>query len=628
MSLKCNDNGRRCNDNDRIGLFGILKILIPYIFKGAPLMFVYLRSMNIVYALVWFSIIPANQIMFDTAVNAAAGRAGYMDVVLAVLTVFVILLFRHFLNGLNAFNYMMYYHKIMGYLHYNIHEKANNIDLIKYEDKSCLDDMNKAVKGTDTASLVVGIPFDILTFYLPQIVLFSVYFYKLKPVLLFSVIMIFIPILASQFIRTAIYTKLEDEAAPIRREYEHYEECICGRQYFKETRILGVYRFFMELYRSALQLLNKKQWQADRRMTFWDLAMKALTLAGYGGVLYLLFASLLNGDISVGAFTAVFMSLDSLVGIIKELLYGHIANLTQNIGAVKNFVRFIGMPEKERKADPDADGDIVVRNVSFTYPGMEKPALKNIDLKISKGETIAIVGENGAGKSTLARLITGLYLPSGGTVCIGGKDTKDIHAGSLYNGISAVFQNFQKYKLSLKDNVVISDPFRENSIESVSADKTHKCINTESTFFRETSGNGSVEAALEMAGLAADSNVFPKGGETMLSCEFNGIDLSGGQWQRVAIARGLFRAHNLIILDEPTAAIDPVEETEIFRRFAEISKGKMTIIITHRLGSAKIADRIIVLDKGGIAESGTHEELIASKGKYAVMFARQARWYN
>lgn len=585
----------------KMQLFRMLVKLVPYIFRGAPLMFIYLRTTTVIYALVWFMIIPTNQIMFDTVARGAVGKAGYRDIIISVLTVFIILIAQHFLNGLNAYNHMMYYYKLRGYLNYNINEKAKLIDPIEFEDPSRLDDINKAVKGIENASLLVDTTCNILVFYLPQVFFFGIYYYTLKPILLLSILLIFIPVMITQFIRTAVYVRLEDEAAPIRREVEHYENCICGRDYFKETRILGAFGFFKELYGSALMLLNYKQWQADRKTGFLELGMKMITLCGYGGVLYILFDALLKNDITIGAFTAVFISLDSFVGIMKELLYGSVSQLAQNAGTVNNFINFMNMPERNGKdVKLDFNSGIEVINTSFKYPGAEKPALDNVSLKIASGETMAIVGENGAGKTTLVRLITGLYLPAEGTVEIDGMNTKEVAVSSIYKGISAVFQKYQKYKMTLNDNVNISD----------------------------AESNSEIGTAIQKAGLNVGKDNFPEGAETMLSREFNGIDLSGGQWQRVAIARGFYRVHDLIILDEPTAAIDPIKETRIYEKFAEISKGKTSIIVTHRLGSAKIADRIIVMDEGRIIESGTHEELLNSKGKYSLMYAAQAKWYK
>ena len=181
-------------------------------------------------------------------------------------------------------------------------------------------------------------------------------------------------------------------------------------------------------------------------------------------------------------------------------------------------------------------------------------------------------------------------------------DTRDINPGESEGRISAVFQNYQKYKMTLAENVLMSDsghPIDENRVLQ----------------------------ALHKAGLEESGGEFEQGFNTMLSREFGGTDLSGGQWQRLAIARGLYRQHHLIVLDEPTAAIDPLKETEIYQKFAESAKNKTAVIITHRLGSARIADRIVVLQKGRIAEMGTHEELMNRQGIYSEMYYEQAKWY-
>ena len=240
-------------------------------------------------------------------------------------------------------------------------------------------------------------------------------------------------------------------------------------------------------------------------------------------------------------------------------------------------------------------------DVSFTYPGAEEPSLRGINLTVRSGETLAIVGPNGAGKSTLVRLLTGLYLPTGGEVLVDGVSTKELAPQALYEGVSGVFQKYQRYQMTLKENVMISDT----------------ASNSDADF----------KAALTKAELDLDPGTFPVGAETMLSREFDGVDLSGGQWQRVAVARGFYRQHNLIILDEPTAAIDPLEETRIYKQFEEMSRNKTSILVTHRLGSARVADRIVVLDNGEISAVGTHAELMDTPGLYQEMYRAQAQWY-
>ena len=183
-----------------------------------------------------------------------------------------------------------------------------------------------------------------------------------------------------------------------------------------------------------------------------------------------------------------------------------------------------------------AGAGVVLQDVSFAYPGAGRKAVDGVTLSIGAGETVAVVGENGSGKTTLVRLIIGLYLPDEGEVLSGGADTKTARAPSLFKTVSAVFQNYQRYQMTLRENVGINDVGR-------------------------AAGDGALDIINAQAGIDKGGGSFPGGYDTMLSREFDGVDLSGGQWQRVAIARGFFRPHQLIVLDEPTAAIDPVEET-------------------------------------------------------------------
>ena len=229
--------------------------------------------------------------------------------------------------------------------------------------------------------------------------------------------------------------------------------------------------------------------------------------------------------------------------------------------------------------------------------------MENVNLTIHRGETIAVVGENGAGKSTLIRLITGLYLPQNGRVTHNNKSTKEITPRVLFTGITGVFQNFQRYQLELSDNITISDMESESKTQQ------------------------DIDVAVVQSGLRLDTDIFPNGYETMLSREFDGVDLSGGEWQKVAIARGVYRDHELIILDEPTAAIDPVEETKIYERFAKIARNKTAVIITHRLGSVKFADKIVVMKEGRIVGVGSHEKLLLSCLLYKNMWESQAQSY-
>lgn len=588
-----------------LSLIQIIVKLIPFIFSACPLYLIVANLIGILHGISWGINTYMTQKFFDSVTEAVNHNNSSSKIYIMLVALCLALIGSQVLNGLHNFMGDNLFKKLSGYLGMKINKKAAKLDPIAYEDPAILDDINKANEGMNNSMGLVMTLSTLFTFYIPYFLFMGIYLFRLKPILAVSLILIFIPVAITQFIRVKIFAKLEDEAAPLRREYEYYEKCICDREYFKETRLLGGFDYFKNLYLTTMMLLGKKVWSAEKRTGLMELGMRIITLLGYMGVLYLLFKALLDGDISIGAFGAVFSSIGLMFGIMEEIICRHIGQMTRNLGTVKNFIRFLDIPERKGKtAILNANIGISINNISFRYPSAVENSICNLSLDIKPGETIAVVGENGAGKSTLVKLMTGLYLPAEGTIEIGGLSTKEICPESIYSGISGVFQKFQKYKMKLSENICISN------------------INSENKQNKELLGK-----AIEKADLQVESESFPEGYDTMLSREFDGVDLSGGQWQRVAIARGFYRAHNMVVLDEPTAAIDPIEETNIYTKFASISKGKTSIIVTHRLGSAKIADRIVVMDNGSIKEIGTHEELMNMGGKYAEMYMAQSQWY-
>ena len=468
----------------------------------------------------------------------------------------LVIIISQILNGVHNFMFDVFQNKVSGHLFKKINEKSANIDPVIYEDTELLDSINKAQKGVEGSLGLFIVLTTLFTFYLPYFLFMGIYLFTLDKILAVSLVFIFIPVAFSQLIRVKVFDKLEDEIAPIRREYDYYERCIGDREYFKETRILGSFSYFKDLYKGSMDLLGQKVWKAEKKTGLMELGMKLLTLIGYLGVLYLLFRSLFKGNITIGAFASVFASVGFMINVMEEIICMHIGNLTKELGTVRNFVDFFDLPERGGKdIELSAEDGISLKDVNFIYPSAKNYSLKDISLEIKPKEIIAIVGENGAGKSTLVRLITGLYLPTEGAVEFGGIDTRKISAKSIYKHTSGVFQKYQKYKMNLSENITISN--------------------------MESSSDELLKLSTEKADLNIESETFKDGYDTMLSREFDGIDISGGQWQRVAIARGFYKSHNMIILDEPTAAIDPVEETRIYEKFASISKGKTSIIVTH-----------------------------------------------
>ncbi|MGN0182010.1 MAG: ABC transporter ATP-binding protein [Candidatus Ornithomonoglobus sp.] len=235
-------------------------------------------------------------------------------------------------------------------------------------------------------------------------------------------------------------------------------------------------------------------------------------------------------------------------------------------------------------------------------PNYHKPAIDNINLTIKKGEHIVVVGENGSGKTTLSKLITACYEPEWGYITIDGQNISDLRKKSYLEQFSIVCQNFVRYNMTLRENIAMSDTKAMQDDERLKA--AARCAGVDDT--------------VEIIG----------GYDTQLGREFGGVELSGGQWQKLAIARGLFRDAPIIILDEPTAALDPLVEYEILTDFTEMTKDRTSIIISHRIGICAKADRIIVMKDGQIAEEGAHKELIEKGGEYSRMWSAQADWYK
>ena len=309
----------------------------------------------------------------------------------------------------------------------------------------------------------------------------------------------------------------------------------------------------------------------------------------------------LSGKIELGVLVSILSSIGSLFSILGAASYSlsALGARTYEIGYYKEF---LGFAEQERGTEHLASAcDIVFENVTFRYPGTERDILHNLSFRIRSGEKVALVGVNGAGKSTIVKLLCGLYVPDSGRITIGGKDITALSAEALHKAIAVVFQDFGCYQLTLRENIALGD-----------LTKLH------------------ADAALRNAlSLAGGDSISGNGLDIPLGrLEEDSVDLSKGQWQRVAIARAFLSAADFIILDEPTASLDPIAESKLYASFASVLEKRGSILISHRLALARLAERIIVIEGGEVIESGSHTELMENGGLYSVMYAEQSGWYT
>ena len=480
-----------------------------------------------------------------------------------------------------------------------IMSKVKKLKPIYFENPENLLKLTRARAGGPDAMLFTGLAAMVVSGYLPYFIIMIWYMSSKNASLALIFPILFLPALIGYIFKMKIVVKLKNEETKITRVRDEYRSYIIGSA-AKEMRMGGFYNFLHDKYKTGWDEVKKVQKRANRK-TFWiEFTLKIITAAAYSSVIYLILRATLMGDTNAGFLAATITSMEFMFGIMEELLQNAIAPLAERYGGIDFYVNMMREEEADNGTDMTPIESVKIRNLSFKYPNSERYAVKDVDLDLEKDKLIAVVGENGSGKSTLLKLVLGLFDTSEGEVKYFDERGGEIENPNLREKTSAIFQDFYRYKMQLDENIEISD----------------------------LNKNDDFGLALEKAGLNSNLPIFPNGGNTVLSREFNGTDLSGGQWQRVAIARGVYRDRDIIAFDEPTAAIDPLEESALYNKLREISAGKISLLITHRIGSARIADEIVVMNNGKVSERGTHEELMRLKGEYYGMVEEQSKWYK
>jgi ATP-binding cassette subfamily B protein len=398
--------------------------------------------------------------------------------------------------------------------------------------------------------------------------------------------------------------------SPLRREMAYYGNLLTTDTYNKEIKLFSLGNFFIDLYRkqAAKFYIEARELVVPRYLAsfVWGLG----SLVANGAVYLYVALQTVARVITLGQLSFYTQAALSLGNSFQGLLTG-ISSTYENNLYVNTLFEFLEYDPKLLSPPngrvPEGTGlTIEFRHVSFAYPGREEqgPALRDVSFTIHEGEAVALVGRNGAGKTTIVKLLTRLYDPDEGQILVNGHDLREYDLEALRARIGVIFQDYVTYFLTASRNIGVG---RVEAIDD----------------------QGGVRAAAAKSGASAVIEKLPDSYETMLGKWFEqGQQLSGGEWQKIALARAFMRDAQLLILDEPTSSLDPQAEYEVFARFRELTHGKSAVFISHRFSTVRLANRIIVLENGGVLEEGTHEELLARDGRYAELFGLQAEAYR
>jgi ATP-binding cassette, subfamily B, bacterial len=485
---------------------------------------------------------------------------------------------------------------------------AAELDLLAYEDPVFYDRLERArVQATDRLAMIQAI--GRLIQQVITTVTLSVSILLFSPWLLLLLIVGVVPAFLGETHFAFLGYAKNFRQTPIRRQLDYLRILGGSKEAAKELKLFGLKDFLTERFTGLSNQIHHEDVALARSKLIVGSLLSVLgTMGYYGSYLFVIWRTVL-GKLTIGSLTFLAGAILQASTNIQQI-FSTVSSIADQALFLTDLIAFLEMqPTIRSKAfaipvpRPITQG-FEFRNVSFRYPGGSRLVLKNFNFRLQPGERVALIGENGQGKTTIVKLMTRLYDPLDGQVLLDGIDLRDYELESLYREIGVIFQDFMRYEMKARENIAVGK-IEEIGNLPLLRQSAHK----------------------SMADEVIDTLQFRY--EQMLGRRFEGgVDLSGGEWQKVALARAYLRDAQVLILDEPTAALDARSEFEVFQRFAELTAGKMALFISHRFSTVRMADRIVVIEDGRIVEDGTHEELNQLGGRYAEMFEMQAASYR
>jgi ATP-binding cassette, subfamily B, bacterial len=488
-------------------------------------------------------------------------------------------------------------------------QQAAQLDLTTYEDPVFYDRLERArVQATDRLAMIQQMG-RLLQQTLTTLIWTCILFYY-SPWLLLLLALGVLPTFLGETHFAFLRYALNFRQTPAKRQMDYLRQTAGSREGAKELKLFNLSAFFTDRFNTLSQQIYEDNVALSRKkLIAGGLLGIFATLGYYGAYVFVIWRAIGGHYESIGVYALLTNAIIQASSNLQQV-FSLASGVADQALFLTDLLAFFEMkPTVESKADglrvprPIRQG-FEFRNVSFAYPGTERRVLRNFNFELRPGQRIALIGENGQGKTTVVKLITRLYDPTEGEILLDGVDLREYDLDDLHHEMGVIFQDFMRYEMTARDNIGVGRVEREHSEDEI-------------------------ELAAEQSLAASVIAKLPGHYDQMLGRRFEGgVELSGGEWQRVALARAYLRDAQLLILDEPTAALDARSELEVFERFAELTAGKMALLISHRFSTVRMADRIVVLEGGVLVEQGTHSALMALGGRYAAMFEMQAASYR
>ena len=492
--------------------------------------------------------------------------------------------------------------KTMYQLQIELRKKCTKLPLISYENSEKMNELERAkyaLYGTRISDLTLSFYncfSEVINVVTVSLVLFT--FNKwLVPISLFSVVPYFI----IRYIRGNMFYDLKWFQAKAERKKTYLYKLFNNKQSVKELRMFSIQGYMKDKWMDVRDDINRETWEFKKKDLMSLLFCDILKTMGYLLSIVFVIRLTMKGQLNVGDMSAAMVAFLNFQNSMKYFLI-NTARVPECAAFAKDFYQFMDIEEEEcgtQIPNESIDG-IKVDHISFGYPNKDA-VIKDVSLAIKPKEKVVIIGENGSGKTTLTKLMLGLYPCVTGKVQYGNYNVSEIDKDFLYKKISIVNQDFVKYCLTVRQNITLSE-----KIDHAEDDKIMNIIKR----------------------LKLENILDENGLDTMLGAEYGGKELSQGQWQKLAIARAIYKESDIVFLDEPTSALDPMIENEILTTFLEIMQDKTAIIVSHRVGLCRAVDKVIVMKDGSICEMGSHDELMALNGEYCNLYSTQSQWYT